>query len=154
MLPVPRKTRRVRVIIQAEDGGRLGSAEIARSQENSVRLTVEAVVRVFNKPLFSKAHPTLESMGNLTRRELLNLGAAAAFAELASFTLHGCGGVAGVRMRFHGSWGFAVRVRLSAGGVRGDTGIPESRQDSPSGSSSFSTKCGRLRARFEASRPH
>jgi phospholipase C len=35
-------------------------------------------------------------MGNLTRRELLNLGAAAAFAELASFTLHGCGGGTGV----------------------------------------------------------
>ena len=30
MLHVPRKTRRVRVIIQAEDGGRLGSAEIDR----------------------------------------------------------------------------------------------------------------------------
>jgi hypothetical protein len=29
-LRVPRKTRRVRVIIQAEDGGRLGSAEIDR----------------------------------------------------------------------------------------------------------------------------
>jgi hypothetical protein len=39
VLPVPRKTRRVRVIIQAEDGGRLGSAEIDRKSIDAAPAT-------------------------------------------------------------------------------------------------------------------
>jgi phospholipase C len=68
---------------------------VARLFNNSFTTTIDPVVRTPDKPLCCRAHPTLHNMGNLTRRELLKVGAATAFAEVAAFTLHGCGGGAG-----------------------------------------------------------
>jgi hypothetical protein len=64
-----------------------------------------------------------------------------------------CAGPWKGRIRISRGTGLAVRDRSSVGGVRGDTGIPESDQDSLSESSSRSTKCGRLRSSLEASKP-
>jgi VWFA-related protein len=57
MLHVPRKTQRVRVIIQAEDGGRLGSAEIDRKTIDAAPATETPRPELTHRPGTSASSP-------------------------------------------------------------------------------------------------
>lgn len=57
MLRVPRKTRRVRVILEAEDGGRIGSAELDRKMINAAPATETVRPALEGRPPASESTP-------------------------------------------------------------------------------------------------
>ena len=57
MLRVPRKTRRVRVILEAEDGGRIGSAELDRKMINAAPATETPRPPLERRPAASEGSP-------------------------------------------------------------------------------------------------